>query len=454
MLYIEMAILVIISIIYIKIVYNKFGNSIPFLIIFLVYAFWALFSIVYIDNGTYITEQSRYSYFTGASYRLLFVIMPFLICAPIFFCKFMKKVDGAIEEKCLKVRKEKIYCILQIAGGVLIGYLYLNIMASGIPIFTQGVTNFNFYKQYSKFPLASSLQSTFLQFFILVNGIIFSDKEMTKKNKIFAIMFYILSILYRVFFGEKFYPFLIYTIWFFMPLLTQYFSKQKNNGFFNKKVILITISVFVILLSSSYIKYALKPSKDFESPLEHIIARIFSLQSHMFWGYDKYIIENNIGWINFENIRNELLAGLKNTSKFSSDIGLTKIMYIVSPKNIVDRYINNMTRFYGGYWTLSIGMFGYVISAIYSIFVAYMFAYYASKFAQALKNKDVVLLFMASSCYYIFFTYFNEANFSFLFSKKMILYTIIILGYPLICKTIRKFIEKNIQNRKEDEIKR
>ena len=31
----------------------------------------------------------------------------------------------------------------------------------------------------------------------------------------------------------------------------------------------------------------------------------------------------------------------------------------------------------------------------------------------------------------VFFTYFNEANFSFLFSKKMILYTIIILGYPL-----------------------
>ena len=52
MLYLEMIILVIVSIIYIKLLYNKFGNSIPFLILFLIYAFWAIFSIVYIDNGT------------------------------------------------------------------------------------------------------------------------------------------------------------------------------------------------------------------------------------------------------------------------------------------------------------------------------------------------------------------------------------------------------------------
>lgn len=441
MLYLEMAVLIIFAIIYVKILYNKFGNSIPFLILFLIYAFWAIFSIVYIDNGTYITEQARESYYTGASFRLIFVILPFLICAPIFFCKLMRK-DNVAPKINLKIEKRKLYKVLQVSSVILIGYLYVNLIVSGIPIFTKGSTNFNFYKQYSKLPFASALQSTFLQFFILVNGIILSDKEASKKNKIFAIGFYIGAMLYRILFGEKFYPFLVYSVWFFMPILVQYFSKQKNEGFISKKVIGIGIGAFIILLTASYTKYAIKPSKDFDSPLEHIVARVFSLQSHMFWGYDKYLVENNLNGFNFENIKKELLAGIKNTSKFSPDIGLTKIMYIVSPQKIVNRYINNMTRFYGGYWTLSIGMFGYILSAAYSILVAFVFAYYASKFAQAIKNNDFIMLLLTSTCYYIFFTYFNEANFSYIFSKKMILYTIIILLYPIICRKYEEIISK------------
>lgn len=450
MLYLEMIILVIVSIIYIKLLYNKFGNSIPFLILFLIYAFWAIFSIVYIDNGTYISEQNTKSYFTGSAFRLIVIIAPFLICAPVFFCKFSQKYEKNLKENEVK-SNEKLYTILQIIGSILLVYLYINIFISGIPLFNKGVTNFNFYKVYSKMPLASTLQSTFLQYFILINGIILCDKKSSKKSKICSIVFYICCLLYRILFGEKFYPFLIYTLWFFMPILTQYFSKQRNEGFINKKIIFICIGFLMTLLVVVYIKYAVESSKkpNSNSPLEHLIERTFSLQSHMFWGYDRYLTENNMKGINWENIGNELLAGIKNTSKFDSNIGLTKIMYIISPQNIVDRYINNMTRFYGGYWTLAIGMFGYILSPLYSIFVAFIFAYYASKFSIALKEKSFFLLFLTSSCYYIVFTYFNEANFSYLFSKRMVLYTIIILLYPQIYDKYQKYSKIFIKKLKE-----
>ena len=176
-------------------------------------------------------------------------------------------------------------------------------------------------------------------------------------------------------------------------------------------------------------KYSKNNKKD--SPVDQFISRVFSLQSHMFWGYDKYVRTNELGF-DFNVLCNELYAGFKGVDKFDPQYGLTKIMYSISPKKIVTRFVNNKTRFYGGYWTMSIGYLGYFLTAMYSILIAWLIAFYASKLALAIQKKDYCLLFLTVNCYYIFFTYFNEANYSYLFSTRMIFFTGLIIFYPTI----------------------
>jgi len=432
----------ILAIFYFKWIYNKFGNSIPFLIIFLIYLFWALFSIIYLDGGTFISEQNRDSYYTGASIRFLFVTLPFFVAAPIFFSKKYQKEDDKRTPIKLKPKFQlHISVLIQLISFLVLGYLYANLIVSGIPLFVKEITNFNFYEKFSSLPMASTIQSTFLLYFILANGAILASKDASKIQKGFAIFYYLLAIVYRLLFGEKFYPFLIYTVFFFLPLLTKIFSQQKNKGFLPKKIIISGTILAVLLISSVYVKYSLNPSKQFDSPMDHLMSRMFALQSHTFWGYDLYLQNEGSGF-NFDLIKKELHAGVTKRSKFDADIGLTRIMYIVSPKSIVNRYIKNMTRFYGGYWTLAIGCFGYVFAAFYSLLIAFIFAWYAVKFAIAIRDEDFVFLFFCSSAYYIFFTYFNEANYSFLFSNRMILFTVIIIIYPKISKWIYAFLRK------------
>lgn len=430
MIYLILIIVAILLVLYGKYIYNNYGNSIPFILIFFIYAAWALVSIIYIDGGTYIIEQDRTSTFTGSSLRFLIVMLPFFYFLPKVVSQSLQKKMKPVKNsfgRSLELKK----CLTFIAYGVLI-YLYLNLFISGIPMFNKQITNFNFYITYSKLPFASTIQAATINFFLLFFGVIFASNEPLKEKKK-SFLYYLLLVIYRILFGEKFYPFLLYSFLFFLPTLMNFFKKAKNKGFFTKKTIIIAVSSFLILLGASLLKYTIDDNPKYKSPVDHLFSRIFSLQSHMFYGYDKYLMEHNLGWApNFEELQKELVAGLKKTDKFDKNIGLTKIMVIISPKEIVDRYLNDKTRFYGGYWTLSIGCLGYVLTAFYSILVAAIIAYFSKVLAFAIKKKDYILLFLSTNCYYIFFTYFNEANYSFIFSYRMFLFTFLIIFYDKI----------------------
>ena len=197
---------------YLLLIYKKANKILAFFIIFLVYIFWGMYSIIYIDNGTYISEEEVYSYFTGASIRLILILIPLLITAPMFFYKmYNRESTKEYSEKKLSFINKRTIKYIQIFSIVILIYLYINIIISGIPLFDgKKITHFNFYEKYSKLPLASKVQSFFLMFNLVVNGIILADEKYQKKNKIIAVLVYVLSIGFRILCAEKFYPFFVY----------------------------------------------------------------------------------------------------------------------------------------------------------------------------------------------------------------------------------------------------
>ena len=413
------------------------SKSIPFLILFLVYMFWDFVSIVYIDNGAYISEQNSYSYFTGASFRFVMIMLPFVLGAPILFSLFTKSCSLMKSRMILFEIKENIMSKIILTFSLLLcGYLILDEIVSGIPLFHQEITQFNFYNTYSRLPLAEFLAGIFLGYLLLVCGIFFAKKK-SFSNKVPYVIVYVLTIVYRIFLGEKFYPFLVLTIEFFIPTLIMSFDinyksiisiLKRNSKWIKRMIIFIAILLYVV-----YYKYSKEQSATYGSAIEHLISRAFALQSHTFWGFDNYIVINDYGF-DFNRIMQEMLSGLQGVDKLDSSYGLTRIMYIVSPKSIVDMYIGNSTRFYGGYWTVALGCFGYYMAIIYSLLMALVFAFISSILYSTIKNREYFIMFIAFMGYFNFFKYFNEGDFIFLLSTRMLISVGILVFYRIIKK--------------------
>lgn len=411
------------------------SKALPFLILFLVYTFWCFVSIVYIDNGSYISEQRSYSHFTGASFRFVVLILPFILFAPIFFDFFVKRPSlRNMKMHLFKINDSCISTITLFISFLICGYLLLNEVISGIPLFSSEITQFNFYSTYSRLPMVGFMASTLLGYILLVCGLFFSkSKSMGKKIRYISI--YLLAILYRVLMGEKFYPFILYTVIFFIPIIIENFEISyksiitliKKNSKLLKKLILLIL----ILLGIVYYKYSIEESATYETPTEHLISRVFALQSHTFWGMDKYMINNSLGF-DVNRTIDELKYGIGGGDILNPEYGLARIMYIVSPQSIVDMYLNKSTRFYGGYWTLALSCFGYFITPIYSVFIAFLFAFISSILYITIKNREYIMMFIAFNGYLNLFKYFNEGDFTFLLSKKMILLIILLIYYVLI----------------------
>lgn len=417
--------------IYFSIIYKKFTIAIPFYILFLFEITWDLLSLVYIENGTYISEEATTSFYTGATYRFVLIILPFIILAPMLLNRRLAKIeiDSLPKIKFIKLNNNQIIHILQVVSILIFLYLNFDVIISGTPLFNDGITRFNFYSNYSKMPLTDKLNGFAINFLILINGIVFWNKNFPKSEKVMAIIVFLLAVTEKILLDNKFFPFMILIYYFTIPKLIDIPKSNKVAKIFSIKNIFkisVLVSIFVYI---SYYKY----SQNYENPSDILLGRIFALQAHSFWGMDKYVIAK-INGIDLNQFLFELISGFKNLNAFDTRIGLAKVMTIISPSNIVYDYLNANSRFSGGYFTVSIGYLGYWMTFLYSIFMALLFIYFSKSFYVSIKKKEYILIYFNLIIFNNIYEYFRIGNLSIIMNYKMLILMIFIVS----CNTIRK----------------
>ena len=106
--------------------------------VFFIEMIWQLISIVWIEGGAYISEELRYSYFTGASIRFFLLILPFALLYPYFLNKELKENDNCYFKKKISGIKHLSERDIFIITMLLIMYSLIDILISGnIPLFTR-----------------------------------------------------------------------------------------------------------------------------------------------------------------------------------------------------------------------------------------------------------------------------------------------------------------------------
>lgn len=404
--------------------WNKCSLAFPFTIIFLIEIVWGTLSIIWIDSGIYITEQLRDSYTTGAALRYILLMLPFALVFP-----------HTLEKKILREKYKTVK--LEISGTSLdgivwklcvisVGYVLLDLMMSGTPLLSSAVTKIGYYAKFSKLPFAGTLHNIIMPFAMLLSGIKFIRSERKSKEYYEALAIAFLIVIIQILMDNKFYGLYDYAIWFSIPLIGAYVRKKFDENRVAKipfKYIAITLVILGILLGICYKQYA-RLSTD---PFSALLNRIFSLQSHTFWGVDLLVKEGKLTF-DFDQICKEILAGISGVASTNPDFGIGRVMYLVTKSTYAYDMLRSGVLFAGSFLTVSLSYAGYIVTFIFSFIVGYLAANICAVLYTYINGKDTVMLFFWFVLYRRMYEYFRVGSLSIIMNWKMLVLFLVLFG--------------------------
>lgn len=392
-------------------------------IIFFIELSWQLISCGYLDFGNaFISEIGRNSYHTGALLRMIILYLPFIIVVT-------SKSSGIISNKFRvklyfkKIKTTQCIRVILILTLIVIFYCIINMIISGVPIFSPTVTRINF-GRYSKLPFAVQLNGEITFFGIFIAGIAYFF-ESDKKNKKIAMAILILSILYRILMEYKYHGMYNVIFAFFCPAILRTLEK-KDYHIIELKTILKISFIFSLILSLCYGTYKIVNKNTDTKTL--LFDRIFSLQAHTFWGIDEiaYVKDKNLfGYSN--SLNGEVSAVLFNKGQSDKNSGIIDVMYKISNPITVNANINNGVRWAGSYLTIGINTIGYFFTFILSFLLGILLVFDMKMLYCSMKNKEFICLYLSQSILWDILDYFRIGNWCLLINLKTIFFFSILL---------------------------
>ncbi|MDY8138682.1 DUF6418 domain-containing protein [Aquimarina sp. 2201CG5-10] len=306
-------------------------------------------SLIYIEEGIYISEQGRDSFFVGATliYIVYFIITFLFILATFNTLKKVKPITPRLKigNTILDVK-----VIFFIVIATLLVLLY-NASQSRLPLFDIGVTRFTYWEN-SKFPFLNKVLGNTSIFIPFALGILF---KRYKKSSIFLMMVYFG---YNFLIGQKFSPIVSGLFSFFLPIVLTSDYKIDFKKIFNKKVLFPLIIIFGVAYAVIYKRYEERSPYaiiKIYDPNEAIFYRAFGLQGHLMWGAaETYVYNDEAHSYNFMDL-----------SK-----GMQKLMYkFAAVKTGLDKAINKGFNFTNGYPSILLMVYPIWIALIIHVFL-------------------------------------------------------------------------------------
>ena len=411
-------------IIYTYWIWNKCSLAFPFAIIFLIEIAWGTLSIIWIDSGIYITEQLRNSYTTGAAIRYILLMIPFAVVFPYTLeKKILRKNYKTVKLEIPGVSLDNVvwtFCLISV------GYIFLDLIISGMPLLSKSVAKIGYYTKYSKLPFAGTLHSLIMPFAMLLAGVRLTRSKRKSKEYYEAFVVAALIMVIQILMDNKFYGLYDYAIWFSIPVIGSYIKKKIAERRVAKipfKYVVITLLVLGILLGICYKQYA-RLNTD---PFAALLNRIFSLQSHTFWGIDLLVQEGKLS-VDLDWVCKEIIAGISGVVSTNADFGIGRVMYLVTKPTYAYDMLSCGVLFAGSFLTVSLSYAGYIITFIYSFVIGYITANICVIFYTYLNGKDTIMLFFWFVLYRRMYEYFRVGSLSIIMSWKILILFVLLFG--------------------------
>jgi len=376
-----------------------------------------LLSNLALEHGFYIIEQERYSFFTGSTLRLYMYVSIFFLSVFLstkLFNSLAIPKQGKFSQLPFSKRLNHGILLLLYIAALIETLLYINLLLSPIPLFSENINRFNYW-EHAKFPILKKIFGSIALPLAIIFGVyyLFSYVHHLSKLKRFIQLLFALYIVYLYLIGHKFSPQFLAAYFFFLPLWI-YKIKMKIPLISKKTVFNLLVIIVVAFLFILHQYQFAGVSNLYGGAILGILYRIFVLQGHVYWGIDELVF-----------IKKKY--GVEYLSDFFSNKldGLLTLMYIIGPSNL-QWYLDHNVRFTAGYPALVIlfnPYYAVLLQIIFGFITGLLVIYTYNKIVNLEIYKSIASILLLFNLYYGL----SMADFRFVYSPKFLIPLIYLL---------------------------
>lgn len=388
--------------------------------LFVLGQFGAMLSGVLIESGVYVSEQRRYGFVTGSTVWLGFYTT-FFLSAAFFLFQYFDAPKRAQELfgrfRVWRGTRLTIYLLL-IAVLVLV---FVGLMVNGSPLLEQR-DRFSYWRSNS-IPFLQPIHNQ-LSTLIFAMGLAFPFAQ-GRTERAGAILLLATTLLYFVLQGEK-YTALIQVLYSFaLPFLMRTFATQVHKPSV-KRALLIGLAIGGAL--TSLILYQYYSTHQAANPLANLSQRI-ALQGHVWWGAFEQRSAGTLPVPPREQIEKEARSLLTLRSAGTvPDTGMTYLMRVVAPLDLVERYRAQGIRFTMGYPAIGLVTLGPWGLLALQLVAASLLVIVILFLLKGVRQANVLLAIVGYKLLNELNGVFGMGNLNELFSLKTILYAGLVLA--------------------------
>ena len=379
--------------------YNKRTEYFFAMLIIIVYWTQLLVSSTYIETGVYLKDIGKISQPTGVTLRLFLMIE--LMLGVISHCAGKHPKWVVVNPKEGELKYENFRHILWMLF-FMYTYRLTDIIVSGNVLTNEDVTRFNYFSDYSMFPLAQVVDY-FSNPCLWILGYILLLGE-NRKQKTFPIIIFIMDLTAVFLRGVEFGGFLQATLYFMGPM---FLTLARRRKLIKIKYVVAAALLLVVMLIPKYNHFSDSLSKGYadtsfglETAYDFLMYRMLAQEADLTWEIDRQIWEDGeIDPGRYEEVIKEVL-GLpveKTSVQYLMDKGCSSSALAI--------YARGNAVVTGGYPMIWAYMFGYFFSIPFIIIDAYLLFLVIRCICEGMAKQRMFLLFaggyLLCQCYTI-----------------------------------------------------
>lgn len=387
--------------------------------IFMIYSMtMGVVCCLFVESGAYLSEIREYGSETGASIRVGFTALVFILSA-IGFTGLLNMYFQPVNAMDWKVNSIVNFVIQTVMLFFFIGLFYLY-DSYGTPN-SHGVDRFYYWDN------IAPDWGRYLQFLLLQISFLLGVKYASDK-KIKYLMLLVFSMLVQIMGGEKFTGPILSFVFFMIPLL-YYIRGDLISLFFKGRVLLLFLVVLSVLMLSSYLSYV-KIYGDASVGLRYLVERI-ALQAQVWWAVDRISLP-----VNYEFSLEWLLHNAFGYGSDNDVFGMYFLMQQIAPLDVFERFVNNGVRFTMGAPVNYNYFFGFLLGPAIAICFGLLAGFGAWLIRNAIITKDLFFGFIVIKYYYFIIQICGMSDWYYLINAKFWVFTLFIVFYSLILQRI------------------
>jgi len=363
-----------------------------------------IMSQFYLNAGNYAYELGKITYYVLESTVLFLFYIDVFLCFLIFFARRVSYKSIAKIEPVKRDDMDSVICRWTIwLVLVLMLYVSLDIVVSGIPLFVSSITRYNYWSSYSTLPFASTVNNWIsVGMFLLGYAYVHINK---KSFRVICILEVVFVVALRMLMDQKMSG-VVDTVLNFIAIavLSSDNRLSKIRNLINLKYIIIALCIAATAIGIYVFNVTYNGKADsLVMAIELLQERAFGLGNHLWWAAEA---DNRTGnSLLGRNTLQEVLSVLELRDINDLKAGLYYLMLQYGVGYIVQADINGGVRFGATFLNTSIYYFGYIFAILIIAFVALLVVKFVYMLNYCVKTNRVFPFILLCKIWGTFATY-------------------------------------------------